>query len=65
MPNYRFDRYVVTTLLTVVITAVWIISAVVRIWIEWPEAAILDSAMPVIVGYWFVTSAIKRNGATA
>ena len=62
----RLDRQQVTTLLTVVIVAFWIITAVARIWIPFPAAAVLDSAMPLVIGYWFVSNAgTKKNGAPA
>ena len=57
MAGLTLDRQTVTTLLTVVIVAFWIVTAVVRIWIAWPAAAVLDAAMPLVVGYWFVSNA--------
>lgn len=60
------DRAQVTTLLTLAIVVLWIISAVVRIWVSWPPAAVLDAAMPIIVSYWFLSNAsVKKNGNTA
>ena len=56
------DRHQVTTILTLIIVAVWIIGAVVRLFVPWPEMRVLDSALPLVVGYWFVSAAIKRNG---
>jgi hypothetical protein len=59
----KLDRQQMVNLLTVVIVAAWIATAVVRIWKPWPEAAILDSAMPLLIGWWFAaTAAAKRNG---
>lgn len=59
----RFDRQAITNILTIVIVVVWIITAVVRIWVDWPQAVILDSAMPIVIGYWFASSAMtKKNG---
>ena len=56
----------VTTWLTLVITGLWVISAVARIWVEFPAGYVLDAAMPMIVGFWFVSnSATKKNGASA
>lgn len=57
----------VTTILTAVIVAAWLVSAIVRIWIDWPPAAVLDSAMPLVVGYYFVAmaNATKNGKATA
>jgi hypothetical protein len=42
----------------------WIITAVVRLWMPWPEAHILDAAMAPIIGYWFLANS-KKNGTTA
>jgi len=58
-----WNRQQVTTFLTVVIVAFWIITAVVRIWVPWPVAHVIDAAMPVVVGYWFLSNAaVKKNG---
>jgi len=58
-----WTRQQVTTFLTVVIVGLWIVTAVVRIWVTWPEAHVLDAAMPMIVGYWFLSnSTAKKNG---
>jgi hypothetical protein len=57
------DRQRVVTILTVVIVVFWMITAVVRIWQPWPAASIVDSAMPLVIGYWFViNAAAKKNG---
>ena len=59
-------RQQITTLLTVVIVAFWIVSAVIRIWVPFPPGAVLDSAMPLVIGFWFVsTSSSTKNGAAA
>jgi hypothetical protein len=59
------NRQQVVTILTAVIVGLWIITAVVRIWISWPEAYVLDAAMPLVIGYWFVSNANgKKNGVT-
>jgi hypothetical protein len=59
----KLDRQQMVNLLTVVIVAAWIATAVVRIWRPWPEAAILDAAMPLLIGYYFAAQAmVKRNG---
>lgn len=55
------NRQRVVTILTAVIVAMWIVSAVVRLFIAWPEAAILDSAMAPLVGFWFLSNA-RKNG---
>lgn len=53
----------VTTLLTIAIVVLWLITAVVRIWVPWSVASVLDSAMPLVIGYWFVSNASpKKNG---
>ena len=49
-------------MLTVIVVVVWIITAVIRIWVKWPEAAVLDAAMPLVIGYYFVAQAVRRNG---
>jgi hypothetical protein len=62
-----WDRHQVTTFLTVVIVGLWIITFIVRIWVPLEQASILDSAMPLVIGYWFVANALKngKNGAKA
>jgi len=55
----------IITILTAAIVALWTVTAVVRIWQPWPAAAILDSAMPLVIGYWFVTNAATKNGKAA
>jgi hypothetical protein len=56
----NLSRQQVVTLLTLVIVGVWIVTAVVRIWVPWPVANILDAAMPVVIGYYFVSK--SANG---
>ena len=59
------NRQQITTLLTVVIVAFWIVTAVLRIWVSFPPGTVLDSAMPLVIGYWFVSaSSSTKNGAT-
>lgn len=53
----------VINILTGIIVGFWIISAIVRLWIEWPEAAVLDSLMAPTIGYWFLSK--SKNGAAA
>jgi len=54
------------TILTLIIVLLWVISAVVRIFQPWPIAGVLDSAMPLVIGYWFVNaSSSKKNEANA
>jgi hypothetical protein len=61
-----WTRQQVTTLLTLIIVLLWTITAVVRLWVPWPVANVLDAAMPLIIGYWFVMNAgAKKNGAEA
>lgn len=57
----------VTTLLTLSIVALWAVTAVVRIWLPFPAAYVLDAAMPLVVGYYFATKAAndKKNGVAA
>jgi hypothetical protein len=57
------NRQQITTLLTLFICLVWVATAVARIWLPFPAAYILDAAMPVVIGFYFVTAATK-NGAT-
>lgn len=59
------DRQEVTNILTLLIVGVWIITAVVRIWVDWPQAVILDSAMPIVLAYWFASTAARKNGVSA
>jgi hypothetical protein len=56
------SRELTVTALTGVIVVLWMVTAVVRIWHPWPEATVVDSAMPCVIGYWFVSNA-KKNGA--
>jgi hypothetical protein len=56
----NLSRQSVTTLLTLVMVAFWIITAVVRLFVDWPVAHVLDAAMAPIVGYWFVSAG--KNG---
>lgn len=60
----HWDRQVVTTFLTLVIVGVWIVTAVVRIWVPLLDAPhILDALMPMVCGYWFLSNAAaKKNG---
>ena len=50
-----WNRQQVTTFLTVVIVGLWIVTTVVRIWVPLDAAAILDSALPLVIGYYFVS----------
>lgn len=59
------DTKTVVTILTLVMVTLWVISAVVRIWVAWPEARVLDAIMPIIIGYWFLSNSSKKNGVTA
>lgn len=59
----ELTRQQVVTLLTVFIVGVWTVTLVARIWLKMPNAIVLDSCMPLVVAYWFATSANdKRNG---
>ena len=57
-----WDRHQVTTFLTMVIVGLWIITFIVRVWVPLEQASILDAAMPLVIGYWFVANALKKNG---
>ena len=59
------NRQRITTILTAIIVAVWLVSAVVRIFHPWPEASVIDSAMPMVIGFWFFTGTKKDNGEKA
>ena len=60
------SRQKITTWLTLVIVGLWIISFVVRFWTPIPVASVLDSAMPLVIGYWFVSGAATgKNGKAA
>jgi hypothetical protein len=50
-------------ILTGVLVVAWICSAVVRIWVPWPEAAVLDGAMPLVIGFFFVHGGLKKGNA--
>ena len=55
----------VTHILTCILVLAWIGTAIARIWVEWPEAKILDDAMPLILAYWFASTAVnatRKNG---
>ena len=58
------NRQQVTTLLTLFLVVLWVITAIVRIWVPFPAAYILDGAMPLVVGYWFA-SKNGKNGVPA
>jgi hypothetical protein len=59
----ELNRLTVTTFLTLIVVGLWIVTVIVRIWVDIPAAAVLDSAMPLIIGYWFVSGAApKKNG---
>jgi hypothetical protein len=60
----KLDRQQVTTLLTLFLVALWTITAVVRLWVPWPVAHVLDAAMPVLIGYWFLVNAGKNGAPT-
>lgn len=63
MSPAKYDRQQVTNFLTLLIVGVWIIFSIIRIWVDIPQAAVLDTAMPLVIGYWFTSSAItKKNG---
>jgi len=57
-----FNRQRVITIITVMIVGLWIAATITRVFRPWPEAAILDAAMPSVIGYWFAASAITKNG---
>lgn len=52
----------VTTMLTLFICALWTVTAVVRLWVPFPAAYVLDAAMPVVVGFWFLSKNGTKNG---
>ena len=60
----RLEREQVVNLLTLLIVIAWIATAVVRIWVDWPEATVLDAAMPLVISYYFISNA-RRNGTPA
>jgi hypothetical protein len=63
----NMTRQQVTTLLTLFVCGLWFITAIVRIWLPFPSAYILDAAMPLVIGYYFVSKNGKenRNGVPA
>jgi hypothetical protein len=64
MKTPNLSRQQITNLLTAVIVGAWVIFAITRIWVDIPQAIILDNAMPIVIGYWFVSSAltVRKNG---
>jgi hypothetical protein len=54
----------VTTLLTLFVCVVWVITAMARIWVPFPAAYVLDAAMPLVIGFYFISkNGTKTNGA--
>ncbi len=48
-------RQQVVTLLTLAIVGLWTLTAIVRLWMPFPAGSVLDAAMPLVVGFWFVS----------
>lgn len=42
-----------TTVVTLVIVVLWFATVIARVRWELPQAVVLDSAMPPVIGYWF------------
>jgi hypothetical protein len=59
------DRQRVVTMLTLVIVVLWAGSMLVRIWVDFPAGAVLDSVMPLVCGYWFVARAASNGKAAS
>jgi hypothetical protein len=52
-----------TSILTMLVTITWTASFVVRIYIPtWTAGTALDTGMLLVLGYWFGTSALRKNG---
>lgn len=64
MSPWQPNRDAVVTILTGVLVLLWVASMVARIWVDLPQATVLDAAMPILIGFWFSTQATKKNGAT-
>jgi len=61
-----WTRQQVTTALTLFVCVLWTITAIVRIWLPFPAGYVLDAAMPLVIGYYFVAKAANgKNGAPA
>jgi hypothetical protein len=60
-----WTRHQVTTFLTLVIVGLWIVTAVTRIWIDWPAANVLDALMPVVCGFYFLSKSAEKNEVAA
>jgi hypothetical protein len=55
----------VTTMLTLFVCGLWVITAAVRLWMPFPAAYILDAAMPVVIGFYFLSkNGTKTEGAS-
>lgn len=57
----KVDAETGRTIITLVIVVFWIGTAITRLWMPWPQAAALDAAMPVMIGYWFVGNAGSKK----
>lgn len=56
-------HFATTTALTITVSFAWIASIVARIMVpSWPAGAGIDSAMLLVLGYWFSINAARRNG---
>ena len=56
------------TVISLIIVGLWTVTAVVRIWVEWPAATVIDNLMPLVGAFWFAVTAAngkKKNGAAA
>lgn len=54
-------RTKVITILTLIIVGVWLAIAVISLFFPLPEAGVLDSVVPLVIGYWFATKPEKGN----
>jgi hypothetical protein len=58
------SRETVVTILTGVVVVLWLAVTIARIWVEIPQATILDAAMPLVIGFWFSSQAMKPGNGT-
>jgi hypothetical protein len=48
--------------LTLVMVGAWLLCTAGRLWWHWPAVAALDAALPVVIGGYFASDAVRRNG---
>lgn len=51
----------IITGLTLLVSVAWLISFVIRIWHPWDGSTVADTAMLLVLGFWFGTKALKKE----